>query len=68
MTRQNFAELFAARMLASEGIAAVWRLHVAAARAYQNRHLDTAETIIAIADSAEREWVRRWESGYSPRY
>lgn len=46
-------------MLAREGIAAIWTLHLAAARAYRDGHKAMAATIIEIADAAEREWLRR---------
>jgi hypothetical protein len=46
-------------MLAREGIAAIWSLHLAAARAHRDGHKAMAATIIEIADAAEREWLRR---------
>jgi hypothetical protein len=63
MARQNFAELFASRMLADEGLAAVWRLHIAAAIGYRQGHIEEAETILTIADAAERQWTGRGTQG-----
>ena len=46
-------------MLAREGIAAIWRLHLLAAKAYRDGNKAMAATIIEIADTAERELMRR---------
>jgi hypothetical protein len=53
-----FTDTIAINMLAREGIAVVWRLHIEAADAYRLRQESGAETLIAIADAAE-EWLRR---------
>ena len=45
-------------MLARDGIAAIWTLHLAAARADRDGNKGMAATIIEIADAAEREWLR----------
>jgi hypothetical protein len=58
MTRQTFADMLASRLLAREGLAAIWNLHVAAASAYRNRRLETAEALVSLADAAERAWLR----------
>jgi aspartate aminotransferase-like enzyme len=59
MSMLAFAEAVAARLLAREGIAAIWQLHVAAARVHrQGNHL-AALSIIQIADAAERLWITR---------
>ena len=50
-------------MLADEGLAAVWRLHIAAAIGYRQGHIEEAETILTIADAAERQWTGRGTQG-----
>lgn len=57
MTRQIFAQKLAVRMLAGEGMAAIWGLHVAAAAAYQRGQSSVAAMLIEIADAAEQEWL-----------
>ena len=57
--RRTRTENLAVTMLARDGIAAIWTLHLAAARAYRDGHKGMAATIIEIADAAEREWLRR---------
>jgi hypothetical protein len=57
--RRTQNENLALMMLAREGISAIWRLHLAAATAYQNGHKTEAAEIIEIADITEREWLRR---------
>jgi hypothetical protein len=51
-------ENIARKVLVREGVAAIWQLHLAAARAYGNGRGAAADLIIAIADVAEREWLR----------
>jgi hypothetical protein len=58
MTRQTFAEMLASRLLAREGLGAIWDLHIVAAHAYRHGRLDTAEALVALADAAERAWLR----------
>jgi hypothetical protein len=57
MTRETFAQKLAVRILAHEGMTAIWRLHVAAADAYERAQFSVAATLIEIADAAEREWL-----------
>ena len=57
--RRTLTENLALTMLARDGIAAIWALHLAAARAYRDGNKGMAATIIEIADAAEREWLRR---------
>jgi hypothetical protein len=57
MTRQIFARKLAVRMLAGEGITAIWGLNVAAAAAYRRGQSSAAAMLIEIADAAEREWL-----------
>ena len=49
----------ALKMLARVGFAAIWVLHLSAARAYREGRKAAARAIIEIADAAEREWLRR---------
>jgi hypothetical protein len=44
--------------LAREGIAAIWVLHLSAAKAYRDGYRAAAASINEIADAAEREWLR----------
>jgi hypothetical protein len=44
-------------MLARDGIAAIWTVHLAAARAYRDGNKGVAATITDIADAAERRVV-----------
>jgi len=57
--RRTRTENPALTMLARDGIASIWTLHLAAARAYRDGNKGMAATIIEIADAAEREWLRR---------
>jgi hypothetical protein len=57
MTRDTFAQKLAVRILAHEGMTAIWRLHVAAGDAYERAQFSVAAILIEIADAAEREWL-----------
>jgi hypothetical protein len=59
MIQHPIAEKFASRMLAQHGIATVWDFQVAAAAAYRRGDEAVAESLMQIADAAEREWLRR---------
>jgi hypothetical protein len=52
------AEIIALSLLARDGIAAIWQLHLSAALAYRDGQKAAATGIIEIADAAEREWLR----------
>jgi len=52
------AEIIALSLLAQDGIAAIWQLHLSAALAYRDGQKAAATGIIEIADAAEREWLR----------
>jgi hypothetical protein len=54
-----FAEAVAARLLEREGVAAIWQLHLAAARAHREGNYLAALSMIQIADAAERLWFTR---------
>jgi hypothetical protein len=56
--RHNLTGQLALSILAREGIAAIWQLHMAAADAHQNGHPCAAASILEIADAAEAAWFR----------
>jgi len=45
-------------LLARDGIAAIWGLHLSAALAYRDGRKAVAAGVIEIADAAEREWLQ----------
>jgi hypothetical protein len=49
----------AANMLGRYGLAAIWRLHLSAAKAYREGDEKAALWILDIADAAEWVWLRR---------
>jgi hypothetical protein len=51
-------EIVALSLLAQDGVAAIWQLHLSAALAYRDGQKAAATGIIEIADAAEREWLR----------
>jgi hypothetical protein len=51
-------ENIARKILVREGVAAIWQLHLAAARAYRDGLNEAATGIVEIADAAEREWLQ----------
>jgi len=55
----TMTEGIALKMLARNGIAAIWQLQVAAGIAYRTGHPGPAASIIEIAEAAEREVLRR---------
>jgi hypothetical protein len=46
-------------MLNQDGLAAIWQLHLSAAKAYRNGNGLAARLILDIADAAELVWLRR---------
>ena len=54
---QATAERIASRMLALSGVAAIWDAYLAAAAAHGLGTPDLAESLIQIAEAAEREWM-----------
>ena len=54
----TLSKKLALSILAREGIAAIWQLHMAAADAHQTGHPATAGAILEIAEAAEDAWVR----------
>ena len=56
---RSYSEQVAANMLNRYGLAAIWQLELAAARAHLEGNMLAARSISDIADAAEREWQRR---------
>ena len=54
-----YSEQVAANMLRRYGLAAIWQLHLSAAKAYREGNRQAARSIADIADAAERVWLRR---------
>jgi hypothetical protein len=54
----SLTEKLALSILAREGLAAIWQLHMAAADAHQSGHLAAADAILEIAEAAEAAWLR----------
>jgi hypothetical protein len=55
---RNLTETLALRMLAREGIAVIWQLHLVATQAHRNGCPGAAASILQIADAAEEAWFR----------
>ena len=51
----------ASRMLAQTGVRAIWDAYVAASAAHALGRSDVAESLIEIAEAAERVWTLRGE-------
>ena len=58
MDSHSFAQEPARILLARHGVAAIWLLHLAAARAYREGNTAAAASVIEIADAAELEWLQ----------
>jgi len=58
----SIAEKLAASLLAASGTRAISDLHTAAALARDLRRPDIAESLVEIAEAAERQWTRRFEA------
>ena len=48
----------ALNLLTIDGSAAIWLIHLTAAKAYRHGHPRAARILIEIADVAEQEWLR----------
>ena len=48
----------ALNLLTIDGSAAIWLIHLTAAKAYRQGHTRAAQILIEIADVAEQEWLR----------
>ena len=55
-------EKLALKILAKEGIEAIWRLHVAAADAHRNGCPTAAASVVEIAEAAEELLLRAKEA------
>jgi hypothetical protein len=58
MAHRLVLKKIARKMLAVEGVAAIWKLHLDAATLYQVGNPVSAETFLQIADAATEEWLR----------
>ena len=56
--QHTLTEKLALSILARDGIAAIWRLHAAAADAHRTGYPLAADAILELADAAEDEWLR----------
>lgn len=59
-------ERLARSMLTQSGVRAIWDAHLAASAAYGLGRFDMADSLIEIAEAAEREWIRRSEAIPTP--
>ena len=58
---RTLTEKLALKILANEGIRAIWRLHVAAADVYRNGSLTAAASLVEIVEAAEEMLLRAKE-------
>ncbi len=58
---RTLTENIALKILAKEGLGAIWRLHVAAANAYRNGCLTAAASVVEIVEAAEEMLLRAKE-------
>jgi len=56
--RGSLTEALALTILARNGVAAIWQLHLEAADAYRTGYPFAAASIMEIADAAEAAWLR----------
>jgi hypothetical protein len=61
-----YPEQVADNMLNRHGLAVIWQLHLAAARADRAGQSDAARSIIEVADAAECAWYRRMTADRKP--
>jgi hypothetical protein len=59
MRQSTLFETIAMRLLARQGIAVIWQLHLRASASHRNGNWLSAAALIGIADAAEREWAMR---------
>jgi hypothetical protein len=55
---RTITERLALTMLAREGIAVIWQLHLASAEAHRSGYPSAAASISEIAEAAEEAWMR----------
>jgi hypothetical protein len=58
MASPSIVDKLARSMVADQGVAIIWKLHIDAATLYTIGNSVAAATFIEIADAAEREWLR----------
>ena len=51
------AEKLARSLLAKQGVAGIWKLHIAAADAHRAGFRLSAADLIEVAEAAERAWI-----------
>jgi hypothetical protein len=56
MRQWNTFETVAAKMLARNGVAVIWQLHLRAAASYGRGNWLAAAALLGLADTAERLW------------
>jgi hypothetical protein len=56
--RDKLTEQLALSILARDGIAAIWQLHLSAADAHRTGHPKAAQSILGLAEAAEEAWLR----------
>ena len=61
MSDRTLTDRLALKILANEGIKAIWRLHVAAAEAYRDGCPSVAASVTEIAEAAEEVLLRAKE-------
>jgi hypothetical protein len=59
MRQSTLLETIATRLLARQGIAVIWQLHLRASASHLNGNWLSAAALIGIADAAERQWSGR---------
>ena len=57
--RRPQVEKVAKKLLAAHGVEAIWDMHVTAAAAHRLGRPKLAAFMIAVAEAAERRWMRR---------
>jgi hypothetical protein len=55
---RTMTEKLALTILARDGIAAIWQLHLASAEAHRSGYPSAAASIMEIAEAAEEAWMR----------
>jgi hypothetical protein len=61
MLRRTPNEKLALKILANEGMEAIWRVHVDAAEAYRNGCMTVAASVVEIVEAAEEMLLRAKE-------
>jgi hypothetical protein len=59
MKEPTLLETIAMRLLARQGIAVIWQLHLRASASHLSGNWLSAAALIGIADAAERQWAGR---------